>query len=178
MRALAYTFGFLVILVLGALFVGQLIDEQWLVQRDVQLEAPPSAVMADIAVLKNWPEWSAWTKENYPDMTYAQEGPASGVGAVQTWHDGAMNGRLEVTAYQPGKSLAYDLSMDDGEFEMQCMFNAEPSDQGTHLTWTCQGETDSSPVDKLLMRLFMPMMGSDFETGLNNLQARHAKDGA
>lgn len=172
MKALIVTLGIVVSLVIGAMIIGLMLDREWQVQREILIEAPAQEVIAEVARVGDWPQWSAWNTETYPDLVYQTEGPETGVGAVQSWNDGAMNGRMEVTSYVPGASMGYDLSMDDGQIRMKGMFNAVRTPEGTRLSWSCWGETGSSPIDKLLMRMFLPMIGKDFEIGLANLKQR------
>lgn len=174
MKALLITLSVVATVVVGALIYGMTLDSAWQVEREVVISAPPAKVMNRIANLSDWPSWTAWTKEKYPEMVYQSSGPERGVGAVQEWNDGSMTGRMEVTAYEPGRLLAYDLNMDNGTYLSQAKLVAKPVEGGTRLTWTCWGEAGDSPVDKLMMQMFLPLMGADFETGLNNLKMQFA----
>lgn len=166
-----------VVLLLGVmLLIALLLDSEWRVERSVDIDAPPSKVLAYISLLPNWPEWTVWNAETYPEMKMSYSGPNWGVGAQQSWNDGSMVGVLEVTAYDPARYMEYSLDMDNGEFVMQCRIEALPRLTGSTVNWNCRGDTGGSPVDKLMMVIFKPLIGKDFEGGLNRLAARFAKD--
>lgn len=165
-----------VIGILGiALLASLLMSSEWRVERSAEVPARPSKVMAFISLLPNWPEWTVWNTENIPELKVSYSGPNWGVGARQSWHDGAMVGVLEVTDYDPGKYMEYNVDMDNGEFVMQCRIETVPVLTHSRVTWTCWGDTGGNPVDKLMMAAFKPLIGKDFQGGLDRLVERFGK---
>ncbi len=175
MKMLKYLAGTVVLLLSVALLVGLVMDNEWRIERQVEVDAPPSKVMAFISLLPNWPEWTVWNSKNYPDMKVSYAGPNWGVGAQQSWQDGGMVGVLEVTDYNPASYMEYNLDMNNGEFAMQCRIETAPLLTRSKVTWSCWGDSGGNPVDKMLMLAYQPMMGKDFQKGLDRLAERFAE---
>ena len=175
MKLLKYMVGSVVFLLGVALVASLLMSSEWRVERSAEVNAPPSKVMAYISLLSNWPEWTVWNTSNFPELKTSYSGPNWGVGARQSWDDGAMVGVLEVTDYDPGSFMEYNVDMDNGEFTMQCRLQTDALLSHSKVTWSCWGDTGGSPVDKLMMAAFKPMIGDDFQGGLDKLAARFAE---
>lgn len=175
MRILKYIVGVVVLLLGILLLAGFLLGPDWRVERSADVGAPPNKVMAYISMLPNWPEWTVWNSENYPGMKLSYSGPNWGVGAQQSWDDGQMVGILEVTGYDPASYLEYNVEMDHGKYMMQCRIEVAPLLASSRVSWSCWGDSGSNPVDRLLMVVYKPLIGNDFEVGLSNLQSRFAK---
>ena len=159
-----------ILLLLIAVAAGFFMDPQWQVERRGNVPAPVATVYNYMSTLPNWAQWTAWNTEAYPDMQLAYTGPAAGVGARQSWSDGAMSGYVEVTAVEPGKNLDYLVSMEDGKSTMDCRLSVEPAATGSTVLWLCSGNSGSNPLDKIMMAAYRPMIGRDFEIGLARLR--------
>lgn len=172
MRVLWY--GLIVVgaLLAGALVWGLMLDPQWRVERSVEISAAPGPVFAYVSILKNWPEWTAWNPEEYPDMQHEFSGQDWGVGAIQRWHDGDMRGELRVTEFRPGEYLEYVLDMQPGDIHLRGSLRIEAAGSGSRLTWSCWGDTGDGLLDKLMALVYTPMIRRDFSAGLASLQAR------
>lgn len=173
LKVLAIIAAVLIALIVGA---GLLIEPRWTVERSAQVRATPATVLAYIGDLRSWSEWTVWTKEKYPDMQLEFPGPTSGVGAVQKWHDGSMKGELLVTEFQPESHLEYALDMDDGRWQMTCRIAAVATAEGeaaSVVTWSCSGDSGANPLNRVMQKLFEPMMGDDFQRGLDKLARRY-----
>jgi hypothetical protein len=172
MRTLLYTVGVVILLAVAALGAGFTLEPQWRVERSAQIDSPPGPVFAYVSILRNWPEWTAWNTARYPELKYETSGPEWGVGATQSWDDGAMQGQLEVMDYRPGEYMEYELIMDDGRYRMRGSLSIESSGEGSRLTWAGWGETGNNPVEKLMMLAYRPLIGRDYEAGFDNLKKR------
>lgn len=159
-----------VLILAAAVIAGFFMNPQWQVERQAVVTAPPNAVYGYISTLPNWSQWTAWNKEAYPDMQLTYSGPQAGVGARQSWNDGAMSGYLEVTAIDAGESLDYLVSMDGGKHSMDCRLAVSKLDSATAVRWLCRGDSGGNPLDRLMMAAYKPMIGRDFEIGLARLQ--------
>ena len=159
-----------VLILAGAVITGLFMNPAWQVERQAVVTAPVKAVYGYISKLPNWSQWTAWNKEAYPDMQLTYSGPEVGVGARQSWNDGAMSGYLEVTTVDAGKSLDYLVSMEDGKHSMDCRLAVAPMDAATVVSWLCRGDSGGNPLDRLMMAAYKPMIGRDFEIGLARLQ--------
>ncbi len=178
LKILAILAALLIALVVGA---GLLIEPRWMVERSAQVRAAPATVLAYVGELRNWTEWTVWTREKYPDMQLEFPGPTSGVGAVQKWRDGSMKGELEITEFQPDSHLAYVLDMEDGRWQFNCRIAAVATAEGQSLsvvTWSCSGDSGANPVNRVMQKVFEPMMGDDFQRGLDKLAQRFPGDGS
>lgn len=166
----------IVLLVILAVVAGLFMDPQWRVERRTTVAAPAAEVYGFISRIPNWVKWTAWNPETYPGMQIAYSGPESGVGARQSWNDGAMTGYVEITAEEPGKHFDYLVSMDEGKHQMSCRLAVAAVEGGSKVNWSCSGEVGGNPLDRLMMAAYRPMMGKDFEKGLGNLQQRYAAE--
>lgn len=172
MRVLWYGLSVVGAMLVGVVIWGLTLDSEWRVERSAEISAPPGPVFAYVSILKNWPEWTAWNPEEYPDMRYEFSGQDWGVGAIQRWHDGDMRGELRVTEFRPGEYLEYVLSMEPGDIHLRGSLRIEAAGMGSRLSWSCWGDTGDGLFDKLMMRAYAPMIGRDFSAGLASLQAR------
>lgn len=172
MRVLLYGLAVAAALLAGLLVWGLMLDSQWRVERSVEIAEAPGPVFAYVSLLRNWPEWTAWNPKAYPNMRHEFSGPDWGVGATQRWHDRGMQGELHVTEFRPGEYLEYELQMEPGNIRLRGSLRIEAVDNGSRLSWSCWGDAGDNPFDKLMVRVYSPMIGRDFGAGLANLQAR------
>src|SRR5262245_31681362 len=98
-------------LVLLFLIVGFCLPRRFRVTRSIAIEAPPEAIYPVVARLRDWPNWTAWTRERFPDMKIEFAGPEEGVGAKQTW-DGKSSGKgsIEIKTASPVEGITYDFA--------------------------------------------------------------------
>src|SRR5687768_3949211 len=86
--------------------VGFCLPRRFSVKRSVAIEAPPEAVYAVVVRLREWPTWTAWNQQRYPDMKITHSGPEEGVGARQTWEgQSSGNGFLEIKTASPEEGI-------------------------------------------------------------------------
>lgn len=169
----------LVVILLALTVVGFVASNTIRVERGIAIQAEPAAVHAQLADLRTWPEWSAWTKERDPSATWEFSGAASGVGAVWSWSgtkDGLGVGRLEITRSDPQTGIAYDLVFDGDGMQAPGEVNLSGGNGQTQVTWVYEGELGPKPMGGLL-KLFMggmigDMIGADFVSGLEGLKQR------
>lgn len=168
---------FRVVLVLVTAFIaavligGFMTPSEWRSEANIEINAPVSEVYEQVNTLKNWPTWSAWNSEIYPDLSISFSGAESGVGARYQWFDGAMNGELSIHETFANESINYTVTMDDGEFEMDCGFSFVDGNS-VAVQWACWGDSGSNPVARLMMKFYEPFMRKDFELGLQQLKAK------
>ena len=55
------------------------------IEKSIVINAPASAVFAQVNSFKTFKDWSPWAKMD-PDATYAFEGPPSGQGCKMSWN--------------------------------------------------------------------------------------------
>jgi uncharacterized protein YndB with AHSA1/START domain len=168
---------FRIVLVLVTAFIaavligGFLTPSQWRSETSIEIQAPVSKVFEQLNTLKNWPTWTAWNSELYPELQIGFSGPESGEGARYQWFDGAMHGEVAIHQSIANESLRYSVTMDEGEFEMDCGFDLVDG-ASVGVSWACWGESGNNPVARLMMKFYEPIMRKDFEIGLQQLKAK------
>lgn len=162
----------LVTALIAAILIGGFMSpSEWRSEARIEINAPVNDVYEQVNTLSHWPSWTAWNPESFPDMEISFSGPASGVGARYQWFDGAMHGEVAILEAQTNQAINYSVTMDDGEFEMDCGF-VFTDGQAVRVQWACGGESGSNPVARLMMKFYEPMMRKDFELGLQQLKAK------
>jgi hypothetical protein len=105
-------------------------------ERHVSIAAAPSAVAAQIASLRNYPNWLAWT-EVAPGITYSFSGPESGTGQQMSWNSASPllnNGSAQAVA---ANEAEIEIRLDGGVFRQAVMYlKLAPVEGGTGVTWT------------------------------------------
>lgn len=158
-------------LVAAILIGGFMTPAEWRSEAETDIQAPVSRVYDQVATLKNWPTWTAWSLDAYPEMQVTFSGAETGEGARYQWFDGAMHGEVAIHAATTNESLSYTVNMDDGEFEMDCGFTFVDGAK-VNVQWACWGDSGSNPIARLMMKFYEPMMRKDFEIGLEQLKAK------
>jgi uncharacterized protein YndB with AHSA1/START domain len=156
-----------------ALFVaiGFCLPRKFHVERTLEINAPPEAVYAMIIKLREWPTWTAWTKQRYPDMKIEFSGPEEGVGARQSW-EGKSSGRgsIEITSADPQEGIRYAFSFDDNPSTGGIAFF--PGPDSALVSWYADGDLGMNPVARYFGLQMDRFMGPDFEQGLMNLKKK------
>lgn len=171
MRTIRIIIILLATLAVAAVIAALSLGGKWQVQASLEVNATAAEIFPLINTLNKWPEWTVWNLKNHPNIQMTYEGPASGIGAVQIWHEGNDNGRLEIINSVPGQFVEYRLNM-GGLFLMNGRISLEKSQQGgtTQVTWTLWGDNGSNLIARLMTLVFKPMIKKDLTEGLGNLQ--------
>src|SRR5687768_7181857 len=177
MKTFKWTVGIVVGLVVLFLVVGLCLPRKFRVERSVTINAPPEKIHAVVGNFREWPTWTAWNTERYPDMEMTYTGPVEGVGAKSRWtSESAGTGEMEITASDPAKGIAYDLAFDDGAMKSQGGIDYAPAGGGALVTWHAEGDLGMSPISRYFGLLMDGMMGPDLAAGLANLKQRAEVD--
>ncbi len=142
------------------------------VERTATINAPASAVYAELDDFHRFAQWSPWEKLD-PAMKKEISGPATGVGATYYWsgNSKAGEGRMTITEAQPPDSLRMRLEfLKPFKQTSTAGFRLTPRNPGTDVTWTLDGENNFMGK---LFGVFMnmdKMVGADFERGLAQLK--------
>jgi hypothetical protein len=167
-----------IVAVVGVLFIvyvsiGLLLPKRYHVERSIVIDRAPDAIFPTINTLKEWPAWTAWTVERYPDMKVTFDGPESGVGAKYAWTgEKAGNGNLKITESDPAQGIKYELDFDNGKYRSIGGIRLEPTGNSTKAIWWNEGNLGWRPINRYFGLLMDSMMGPDFQTGLNNLKKK------
>ena len=143
------------------------------VARSVVITAPQDAVFPHMNDLKKWAAWNPWGKAD-PNMKLTYGGPASGVGASNSWagNNEVGEGRTTITESHPGESVKYKLEWTkpmSASSEME--FSFKPQGNQTELTVTVTGEKNFMAKAFCLFVSMDKMIGGKFEKAFADLKA-------
>lgn len=160
---------FLLLLIL----VGFLLPARARVERVTSIHTTPDHIYGEIAALKRWPHWSAWTVARFPDMKTRFDGPDSGVGAVMIAEGKSSgDGTVTITRADPTKGVWYELDYEHGTQLFQGTILYEPSSEGLRVSWSLETDIGLNPIKRWAGLFLGNLMGSDMAQGLANLKAK------
>lgn len=159
-------------LLVVALLISFLLPSSFVVTRSVVIDAPPAAIHPYVHNLSQWPEWTAWNTEAYPELKYSYEGPEAGKGAIQEWTEPNMGGgRLEITDSSEQEGIDFKLQFEQSPEPLIGSITYESSEQGgTRVTWISRGDLGPNPVARYFGLMMDSMIGADYEAGLRKLK--------
>mgnify|MGYP001559079165 CR=1 FL=1 len=154
--------------------IAALKPEDYLIKRDILINAKPEIIFPLLASTKNADSWMPW-KEHDPQVKNTYSGPEEGIGAISSWESPGQMGTgsaeiVEVTQNQSVKTkITYTKPM---EMNQDSEFILTPEGESTKMTWIVTGK---QPFFARLMctLMFMNMdkyVGGMFEQGLNKLK--------
>ncbi|MCC5907797.1 MAG: SRPBCC family protein [Balneolaceae bacterium] len=143
-------------------------------ERSVVIEIPKEEVFDYIRYLENQYNYSVWGAMD-PNMSREFRGTDGTVGFISAWegNEDVGRGEQEIVGIEEGERIDYELRFFE-PFESTSdayMVTESVGDGQTRVIW---GMAGTFPRPMNLMMLFMDlegMIGSDYETGLNNLKA-------
>lgn len=142
------------------------------VERTAQINAPASAVFAQVNDFRGWSAWSPFERD--PAMKRSFEGPPSGVGTSYAWsgNDEVGEGRATIVESRPNELVRIKL-----EFVRPfaatniAEFTFKPASNSTAVTWAMTGERNFIAKAMCLVFDGEKMVGGEFEKGLAQLNA-------
>ncbi len=159
--------GLTLILAIGGMFL----PSHYRVERSIVIDATIADVYPPLNRLKDWPSWTAWTKEKDPTMTLSYEGPEEGTGAVYKWQAEKMgNGRLEITQSDPTHGVFYSLKFEDFNASQGGLELTSLGENATKVLWFDEGNLGGNPINRYFGLMMDSWVGKDFEEGLGNLK--------
>lgn len=163
----------IVALVAGVLVYAYTRPDDFRVERQISIKAPPEKIYPLIADLHAWSAWSPYDKLD-PAMKRTFSGADSGKGAVFAW-DGnskAGAGSMEITDALTPSRVVFKLDfVRPFEGHNTARFSLEPAGDATTVTWAMYGP--AAYISKLMGVFFDmdSMIGKDFESGLATLKS-------
>ncbi len=145
--------------------------ERYEVSREIVIDARSGKIHKYLEDLRRWPEWSAWTAENDPEISHSYSGADKGVDARSSWTSSQGPGSMVITTSKPDTGLWYDLTFGEPGKEMHSKgaFQYYQVPEGTKVVWTMAGQLEG--VIPRLMGFGMDLfMGPSFEEGLAGLK--------
>jgi len=147
--------------------------EDFRVSRTAKMNAPPSAVFAQVNDYHNWDAWSPWAKLD-PDAKVTFEGPSSGTGAKFSWsgNDKVGEGRQTIVESKPDELIRINLELEKPfKGNSTAEFTFKPENDQTVVTWTMFGKNNFMGKAVSLFMDCDKMVGGEFEKGLANMKA-------
>lgn len=171
----------IILLALAALVVllGLMGPKDFRVERSTVINAPASAVYANVSSLAAMDKWGPW-KEMEHNMTAQMSGSPDGqVGAISHWKSDESEGEQELKELVPNKSVRTELRfLTPWPATNMGTFDIEEKGDSAKVTWGIQGQND---FIGRVMGVFMnmdEMIGPMFEKGLSNLKDLTEKEAA
>lgn len=148
--------------------------EDYLIQREVTIEAKPEAVYQYLVSMKNADKWMPW-KESDPHVKNTYSGPEEGVGAVSSWESpGPMGtGMAIVVDAVPNQSVKTKITYTKPmTMSQDSEFLLSPMGEDTKMTWVVQGKQPffARFISTLIFMDMDKYVGGMFEKGLSNLK--------
>ena len=146
--------------------------DEFRVERQLRIAAPPEKLWPLISELQAFNRWNPYARKD-PSMKASYAGPATGVGSRYAWEgDQIGTGSMEITGQQPGQAVQLKLDfLKPFEAHNQAEFRLVPqADGSTEVVWSMHGP--NSFIGKVMGVVFNmdKMVGQDFEEGLAHLQ--------
>jgi len=157
------------------------VDTEFDMERSVVIDRPSEEVFDYVKYLRNQYNYSVWGAMD-PDMKQEFRGTDGTVGFVSAWegNEDAGAGEQEIVGMVDGERIEYELRFfEPFESTSNSFMSTESiSENQTRVTWGMYG-TFPRPMN--IMLLFFDLeeaIGSDYETGLNNLKVILEESGA
>ena len=153
--------------------VGFFLPKQYSVTRTVVIQAPAETIFESVNNFRMWAHWSPW--HNIDSTTQIQYGgPISDVGSSMSWkseNKKVGSGRQEITINEPNTYIKIALFFSGWDKPSHAIWTFKPITKNeTSVTWSYQTETNNNIIYKYLSLLIMPMLGKNYEEGLQNLK--------
>jgi effector-binding domain-containing protein len=167
----------IVITIITVLSVSFFLPRAVHVERTLSIDRPASTVFALVNGYATIRTWSPWASRD-PSAVYTISGPATGVGARMEWEgDPRLSGKgwQEITHSVPYTRVQAELHFDQ-QGMATTYFDIHEQDGGSAVTWgfdthLTEGQSFAGGVvAQYFGLLFDRWIGSDYETGLNNLK--------
>jgi hypothetical protein len=150
-----------------------LIPRTWVVSENITINTSTNAIYGQVANLRNWQNWSVWTKEKDPTQVYTYQGPDSGTGAKWLWTSEKMGqGYLEIKQANVHQGIVYELFIDMGSMQssLQGEIAYQPSNGALKVIWTDRGDTGNNLIKRWMSLFIKKMLADDMRQGLKKLK--------
>lgn len=163
----------IVVLLVIVLVIGFLAPQQVTLERSITINSNSSAIFDEMSSMKSFNSWSPWATIDPEGTTYQYKGPEMGVGSQMSWtseHPDVGTGDQEIVEMEKNKKVRTKILF--GGFDEPSYANVilNPSDAGTDVTWTFEGDMGSNPMNKIFGLMMDTFLGPSYEEGLANLK--------
>ncbi len=174
MKKLGYAF-LVLVAILGVLAVViAMRPGEFHVERKITINAPASAVFAQVNDFHKWEAWSPWAKLD-PNAKNTFEGPSEGEGAIFKWsgNSDVGEGSMTLAESKPHEriniKIAFTKPMQDSS---DIGFTFKEDDGKTTVTWTMHGKQNFLGKALCLFVFDMDkMIGEKYDEGLASMKS-------
>lgn len=169
MKVLKYLAIILVVLIGLVVVLAAVSPSELKIEKSTTINAPASAVVANVACLDKWPAWSAWQAMD-SEMTNEYSEDPCGIGAWNSW-DGPKSGKGTQTIDEVNgtESIKMSLVFEGFEGTNYANWKFEEAEGVTTVTWSFEGAP--SPFFFRPMNLMMKgVLEESYSSGLSSLK--------
>lgn len=157
------------LVVIGAIWLFTLPSEVHL-ERKTEVNAPIEKVFTVVNDFGQTKHWNPWMKID-PDAQYTYSDNLIGAGAWYSWtseHPDVGNGRQDLLASEENKSVKTKMGFEGMTGTYTADFILSATANGTEITWTFDGSSDSMG-EKVFLSMTESILGPSYEEGLSAL---------
>jgi hypothetical protein len=161
------------IAVITFIIVAAMQPSDFRITRKCTINAPASAVFAQVNDLHKWDTWSPWAKLD-PEAKNSFEGPESGVGAIMRWVGNSKVGQGSMTIMEsrPDEFIDFKLEfLKPLKATNTSKFTFINENDQTTVTWSMYGKNNFMGKAVGLIMSCEKMVGGQFEKGLAALKS-------
>jgi uncharacterized protein YndB with AHSA1/START domain len=162
-----------VLIVAGVLIAAAMQPDDFAIERQALVKAPPEKVYALLEDFGRAQEWSPYEKKD-PAMKRALSGAPRGKGSVYAFDgNGEVGaGRLEIIDATPPSKVVVRLDMEKPFKASNIIeYSMAPAGDSTRVTWAMRGKANYLSKVMCLFMDMDKMVGKDFEAGLAALKS-------
>jgi len=164
----AYALIALLVIFMGGAYI---LPGEAVVERKIDIAAPPEKVFAIVGDLKRFNEFSPWAEID-PGAHYSFEGPKIGIGQKMSWtSDNPQVGSGSQTVVDHVPNTRFATTLDFGDMgDAISYIELKPVANDTSVTWGFKSLL-RNPLERWMGLLFDRWIGADYEKGLAKLKA-------
>ena len=151
--------------------------ETWHAERSASIDARPEAVVARIADVRFWTDWSP---REILDRRMKEQfaGPATGAGSTYYWQGNAEVGSGRATLISvAGNQVQVEVEVEKpSPSSSDYRFTVEPAGKGALVTWSISGEKDAAGKAFGFFAVPVEEIGSDMDKSLARLKTLVEKE--
>lgn len=171
MRTLKAILLIILIIVVSAFGIGFLLPRTALVSRSMLIHAAPRQVFDQINIIKNWENWSPWSKLSQ-SVTMDYSGPEQGANASFNWASQSNkigNGKISIVNSYPYDSVIFSLNFGDRGNALG-KFILTKSGSETFVTFQMTSDLGNNPVNRYFGLFLNKFAENDLNKSLMNIQ--------
>ncbi len=171
MRLLKLLLGALTLPLCALLGLGFFLPHDWYVERALAFDVPPQAVVAYVADLRHWAEFSPWANAS-EGVQVSFAGPPSGAGAALSFQGGGVReGTLTLTSVDPARGIAFTLSGGAWGKDSKGFISVLPLGGRTRVSFGAEGKLRSY-LGRYLQPVLQLNVGGELEQALLGLKGK------